>query len=156
MVTRNGTKNTDQNITLWNVLQLMLRQLLRFVTFHTTLVWSACMESVWWTIQIMFTWLLSFWRVHLTLSFYVSLAQTFFQTHTHTHNTGTGTGRSMLHYVHHESPDFNERQIMQIAHDMADGLRYLHAMGLIHGNLCPSNVLLVAPYVVFEREILKT
>ena len=56
----------------------------------------------------------------------------------------------MLHYVHHESPDFNERQIMQIAHDMADGLRYLHAMGLIHGNLCPSNVLLVAPYVVFE------
>ncbi len=78
------------------------------------------------------------------------------RTHTHTtHNTGTGTGRSMQHYVHHESPDFNERQIMQIAHDMADGLRYLHAMGLIHGNLCPTNVLLVAPYVVFEREILK-
>ena len=76
-----------------------------------------------------------------------------FRTHTHTqHNTGTGAGRSMQHYVHHESAEFNERQIMQIACDMADGLRYLHAMGLIHGNLCPSNVLLVAPYVVFERE----
>ena len=93
MVTRNGTKNTDQNITLWNVLQLMLRLLLRFVTFHTTLVWSTCMESVWWTIQIMFTWLLSFWRVHLTLPFFTyHLAQTFFQTHTHhtQHRNGYG------------------------------------------------------------------
>ena len=130
----------------------MLRLLLRFVTFHFTIVWSKCMVPVWWTTQIMSIWSLSFWKVHLTL-LHITRSNFFEHTHTHTqHNTGTGAGRSMQHYVHHESAEFNERQIMQIACDMADGLRYLHAMGLIHGNLCPSNVLLVAPYVVFERE----
>jgi len=51
----------------------------------------------------------------------------------------------MHYFMHHKSSDFNELQIMQIACDISEGLKYLHNIGMIHGNLCPSNILLVAP-----------